>query len=217
MLVADLRADFSQTFLADLTNGDVSEAIATEVGRLAGQLASRGQAGIAEALATFGSGHAPHLRAALDLRYKGQNYEITVPLRAGRDLAAEPGKVLAEAVEDFHTMHERVYGYASRDAVIQFVTLRVGVGVEQDRTALIEAEARRPTASTPPGERPIRLVEAPGTPTVGTVWQRSVLTSGMAVRGPAIVEQMDTTILVLPGQTATTDTWGNLLIAETER
>jgi N-methylhydantoinase A len=213
MLVADLRADFSQTFLVDLDDAHLTDAVAAEVGALAARLERTGRAAIADALATFASAQAPYVHAALELRYKGQNYEIAVPLRPGRDLGDDPRKALLEAVEDFHALHARVYGYAPRDAVVQLVTLRLGVGVEQDRHGLDQAPSGARHAGHA-GEREIRLVDRPEVPVRCAVLAREALGPGDRVEGPAIVEQMDTTVLVLPGQAGVTDRAGNLVITE---
>ena len=62
-----------------------------------------------------------HFAFAVDLRYRGQGYELTVPLAAGSiDTAA-----LAAAAECFHTMHEDRFAHADRNAALEAVALRL--------------------------------------------------------------------------------------------
>ena len=46
------------------------------------------------------------------------------------------------------------------------------------------------------------------------VWKRDTLLSGHIIDGPAVIDQLDTTSIVLPGQKANVDNWGNMLISE---
>ena len=48
-------------------------------------------------------------------------------------------------------------------------------------------------------------------------YRRDRLSAGHVVAGPAIVDQLDSTTVVLAGQTATTDTHGNLIVEEGAR
>ena len=48
----------------------------------------------------------------------------------------------------------------------------------------------------------------------GSVWKRDTLLSGHIIDGPAVIDQLDTTSIVLPGQKANVDNWGNMLISE---
>ena len=47
-------------------------------------------------------------------------------------------------------------------------------------------------------------------------YERARLHAGMRITGPAIIEQMDATTLILPRQLATVDSYGNLLLREEE-
>jgi N-methylhydantoinase A len=141
-----------------------------------------------------------------DLRYRHQGFEITVPWPA-RDLAVDP--LLAR----FHAAHERLYTYALPDAPVEIVTLRLAAAGQVRRFALPErggARVRR--------RRTSRRVYFAGqgwadSPCV----DRDALGTGSIVRGPAIVEQPDSTTVVLPGQRARADHYGNLVITGSTR
>jgi len=148
------------------------------------------------------------LHRAFDMRYLGQNFELTV--------AAPPepgGDALSALRRAFLTEHERVYGYAAAGEAVQVVALRV--------TALGEPEPLAPPrlgrASGPQpdeartGERAVYFEESRGfAPT--PIYRRERLLAGHRLTGPAIVEQMDSTTVILPGQTALVDDHANILI-----
>ena len=62
----------------------------------------------------------PRVDVSLDMRYRGQSYELTVPLAA----PVTPDH-LTDAVAAFHAAHEQRYGYAMRDEPVEVVNLRV--------------------------------------------------------------------------------------------
>jgi N-methylhydantoinase A len=143
---------------------------------------------------------------AFDMRYAGQNFELTI--------AAPPGPLAqATLVAAFMREHERVYGYAAADEPVQIVAFRL--------TALGEPEPlaapRLPAATAPAaseaceGERAVYFEDA-GEFVATPIYRRERLRAGHRIDGPAVVEQMDATTVVLPGQAAFVDEWGNLLL-----
>jgi N-methylhydantoinase A len=148
------------------------------------------------------------LLRALDMRYLGQNFELTVSapgaVWAG-DLGALRHAFLAE--------HERVYGYATEDEAIQIVNVRLtALGDPDPPDVPVLASAARPDPDDARvAERDVHFHEAGGfVPT--PIYRRERLRSGHRLAGPAVVEQMDSTTVILPGQHATVDDRANLLI-----
>ena len=150
------------------------------------------------------------LSRSLDMRYAGQGHELSIPCPAG-DLDAA---ALATIRTAFERAHLQVYGFTSPEEVMQVVTLR------------IEATGRVPRADIarhPPAESDVadsimahRQVWLPETGDFVScpVHDRTRLGPGHVVTGPAIVEQMDSTTLILAGQTASVDPWLNLIIED---
>jgi N-methylhydantoinase A len=137
-----------------------------------------------------------------DVRYRHQGFEITVPWpEADLDVEALIGR--------FHARHERLYTYALRDAPVEIVTLRVAASGRVQRFTLPAERARRagrPRAAT-------RRVYFAGRGWIECACvARETLGAGAVVRGPAIVEQLDSTTVVLGGQRATVDRHGNLVV-----
>jgi N-methylhydantoinase A len=142
-----------------------------------------------------GAGYADgrgRVEVAVDMRYRGQAYELTIPLRAAR---ADAG-VLAAMDQDFHTAHRRAYGHAKPVEETEVVTLRVrGVGrvpVDLDLEGAPEGGSRSGKASR-------RRVWLGGRSLECSVYERDLLREGAKLTGPAIIEQDDSTLLVEPG------------------
>jgi N-methylhydantoinase A len=165
---------------------------------------------LAEWLARHGAGAGPAaFRYAADMRYVGQSYEIEVPV----DQAwLVPGGESA-LVTAFHTVHERAFGHADREAPAEIVNVRVQLRAERARVPLRQIAAG-PAA---PPARAARRVWLDGRPTEARVYDRDELGSGARLVGPAIVEQPDTTVLVPADHTADVDRFGNLLITRDGR
>ena len=137
-----------------------------------------------------------------DLRYRHQGFELTVPWPE-RDLSV--GRLLAR----FHERHRQLYTYALPDAPVEIVTLRVAAAGRVRRFSLPPLGRHgRPRASVTRR----RVYFAGSGWTECPCLDRERLEVGTAVRGPAVVEQLDATTVVPPGQRATVDRVGNLVI-----
>ncbi len=198
LLMADVVHENAQAILRE------AGALQAEIGFLAGhfaRLAAESRAVLA------GEGVAdPRLDAALDLRYRGQSYELTVPLATP---VSHVG--LAEAVAGFHILHEQRYGYARRDEPVEVVTLRLrgsapGAQPEVQRRPLGVADASPAFL----GEKLVWFQA--DAPTATATYDRSRLAPGNRFPGPAVVYQFDTTTVIPPGWGARMDGWGNLWV-----
>ena len=139
-----------------------------------------------------------------EMRYRGQNYELSLPLEDG-DLGAEDCEGL---VATFHAAHKRSYGFHSETETVEFVNLKVKALGLYDKPPL-PTLAERPDAE-PASHR--RTFFTTGTWHDTPVFQRDSLAAGQALTGPAIIEQLDTTTLIFPGDRSVVDAWGNLIV-----
>ena len=116
-------------------------------------------------------------------------------------------------VDAFHTLHERLYTFADREARVELVNFRVTATGVMDKVALPELPrgAGTPAAS---GERRVHMGRA-GFETV-PVYRREELRAGQQVDGPAIIDQLDTTSVILAGQRAEVEAYGSLIVTERE-
>ncbi len=148
----------------------------------------------------------------VEMRYRGQVHEVRVPVPDG-PLGAES---LAVVMEEFRRRYNRRYGSgAAADAAIEARTFVVrGVG----RQAKPEL---RPAALGPEDPSPARVAERQvyfrplGGFAPTPVYRRELLRAGNSVGGHAIIEAVDTTMVIHPGQRAEVDAWGNILLDTT--
>ncbi len=201
LLVADLRTDFSRTQVIPVTDESL-------------EIINRSYSALEqEASAWFDreqlTGNERHTRRIADMRYVGQNYELPVPVPDGEVTVA----TLAELRSAFHQAHEQAYGYAAEDEPVQLVTFRLeafGVVSPPELDTLAAGENLTDALA---GYRHVWMPEAGGWGDV-PLYDRTKLGTGMVLQGPSIVEQMDSTTVILPDQRATVDRYGNLIIEE---
>ncbi len=142
----------------------------------------------------------------LDMRYVGQNYELAVEMDAAAALAADADDLRRR----FFAVHDRSYGFHNPDDPVEIVNVRL-TAVVRLRHADPPVTAGEPGASPAPFERrDVRF--AADTATATPVFDRAVLTPGHRVDGPAIVDQLDTTTLLFPGDRLAVDAAGNLIV-----
>lgn len=144
----------------------------------------------------------------IDMRFKGQNYEI--PIMVDWDEIQQDS--LENIIEKFFNEHEKVYGYARKDGTVEFVNYRL-TAVGKLPKAVFKEEALESTIPEPIEKRLIFYAEANEPGVFETdIYKREQLRPGTKLNGPLIVEQMDTTIMVLPDQDVEIDAFRNMII-----
>jgi N-methylhydantoinase A len=201
LLVEDLRTDAVRTCVAPLD--------ADALHRLEALFAQME----AEALAWLERERVPADRRSIerwvDLRYAGQNYEL---------LVEAPPEIWTDRRVDalrarFLALHETAYGYAAPDEPIQVVNARLVARGRPTPPAAPRPARAAGARPTPIARRPVHVDET-GEAARCPVYDRSQLRAGHRLDGPAVVEQFDSTTLVLPGQRAEVDDLGCLVITE---
>jgi N-methylhydantoinase A len=146
------------------------------------------------------------IEVALDLRYRGQAYELPIRVRLPLDAAA-----WQEAAKDFHAEHKRRYGYDQRAVAVEVVTLRVTAIGTLPKPVFTPHETGPADAEAALIERrPVIFAQgALETP----LYARARLLPGACFSGPALIVQPDCTTLIHPGQAVTADPFGNLVVA----
>ena len=117
---------------------------------------------------------------------------------------------VAAVIQGFHDLHLRLYVHNRPDAPVEFVNGRVAAIGLVASTPEHEKKANGAVPSVKE-RRPVYFEEAGGFVDTA-VYDRETLGPGSAVDGPAIVEQIDTTTVIHPGQRVSVDEFGNLLI-----
>jgi len=140
----------------------------------------------------------------VDVRYHGQGLLLAVPVTP--DDAADGFQALARR---FDALHEQLFTF-TLDAEHEFVNLRAVIEGQPPHVPAnrIAAGGVDPAAACI-GEQRVRI---DGGDHVARLYERAALRAGHRVPGPAIVTQMDTTTLILPGHAGEVDAYGNILI-----
>ena len=197
LLVSDLKRDYVQTHFAELEAVKVDE------------VQRRFEAMEAVAQHEFESQGIPPDRIvherAIDLRYSIQKYELPVPVARGA--------LKADAKDGWRKMfdeiHEKHFGSRAADQQAEIVNYRLTTKVLVPKPAVAESAMR--------GESSEGAIKAHRKAYFDgwydcPIYDREQLVSGNRLRGPAIIEQMDSTTVVHPGQTAHIDRFGNIII-----
>jgi N-methylhydantoinase A len=144
---------------------------------------------------------------SLDLRYRGQGYELNVP-------ATDEANLIAR----FHREHQRRYGYHHAGREIELVTLRLRARLRtpppQSQSQSKSRVARPRTGGKPPRTAPVE--RAPvffhGQAVTTPVYERGDLVPGQTMRGPAVITEYSATTVIPPGKRFWVDASANLAI-----
>ncbi|MBN8889431.1 MAG: methylhydantoinase [Acetobacteraceae bacterium SCN 69-10] len=200
LLLTDLRADFASTRLTTLDPAALPDIAAAFAG-----LAARADAWFAE---EHIAPEARRLIRTVDMRYAGQNYELPIPLPEGPVTEAS----LHALAEGFAAAHRRLYGFVAEGETVQLVTFRVeAAGIVRKAEFQPQPDAGPDASAAIIGAREVWLPEAGGFVSC-PVYDRDRLAAGNRFAGPAIVEQMDATTVVLPGMTVLVEPYMNLIL-----
>ena len=149
-----------------------------------------------------------------DARYVGQNFELRVPVAAGPPTVLDglPGSgSIAGITARFFEVHDVAYGYHNPDDPVEVVNVRLTAFGRTRRDAAVGGAAGPAAPPVPDEVRPVWF--DPHAPVDTPVFDRSRLRPGAEITGPAVVEQLDATTVVHPGDRARVDTHANLTIA----
>ena len=143
-----------------------------------------------------------------DTRYVGQSYELTIALPEGGLKSDE----LPGILDQFHQEHERSYGFKAEDEPVEFVALRLSaIGVIAKPKAREIVAGQKDASGAIKGMRPVYFAENDGYVDC-TIYNRYELLAGNEIDGPAVVEEVDSTVVVHPGWQASVDGFGNLFL-----
>src|SRR5258706_9207182 len=152
-----------------------------------------------------------HFEFSIDMRHRGQINEVEVafPEKRVKDALWEPLR------RRFYARYEQLYGRGSsyRDARLEIVTLRLRATAATPRprlsaakrmSAKIDAKAKR-------GKRSVYWAESKKS-ILTPIYDGAFLVPGNTIKGPAVIETTDTTVVVHPGRTLRVDKFGNFEI-----
>jgi len=198
LLMSDVKHDYVRSRMAPigaLTSADVAAVFAQLEKQARGDLRRDGFAddGI-------------RIERALDMRYAGQGYELTMAC------TAEQTTALGELRKAFDAEHKSQFGHMAPDELVEVVSYRVrGIGlVPAVSMPKFKPEGHK-LADALRGARQVRF---DGAAVSCPVYQREKLDVGLTLRGPAILDQFDCTTVICAGQVARVDAWKNLIVTQ---
>jgi N-methylhydantoinase A len=145
-------------------------------------------------------------RRFVDVRYVGQSFELTVDCPSLTD----HGDLTNDLSSDFYTAHLQRFGYADRALPIEVVNLRLKLELAVEKPRLEPAVQQGPDSRHASiGNSEVIFADGPVTT---TLYDRDRLQTGNRIAGPALLLQLDTTIVVPPGWNGEADPYGNLLL-----
>ena len=196
MLMADLKHDYVQTFvreLAETTGAEIAHAFSTLEKSATATLTEEGS-----------KSEQILLRRFLDMRYRGQEYTLPVPVTEDLRAVTDFTPIRAR----FDQLHQEHYGHSAPKEPVMMVNLRLSaLGKFENKLPLTSASRDEDRGER--GRRPVifesRSVDCP-------IYLRNGFKAGDRLEGPAVIEEMGATILVYPGDRMQVNEFGHLVI-----
>jgi N-methylhydantoinase A len=188
LLLSDVRKDYSKSMLIPAETAE---------SRIRHELEGLHRAGRADLKDEGFEGNSVRVLDSIDLRYRGQSYELTLPFARG-------------FVSNFHRMHDRRYGHSDATRAVEIVNVRSTFFGRAPKLKFPRMKKTRAKA------RPLDVISAwfGGKPHKTTVYDRSDLQHGHVFKGPAIVGEYSSTTLVPPDFVCEVDAFGNLVLRQ---
>lgn len=200
LLVSDIRCDYVKTSISDFIPENIQR-----MNDNFKELTDKGDTWLNTE--KIDAEHKQIIRHA-DMRYYGQNFELSIEIPY-EEITAEN---IDEIRNLFHRAHKREYGYCNEGALVQIVNYRATALGKVQTIQLVEHPMEGPDASAALADRRDVYFEEAGAYVDTRIYDRDKIKAGNEISGPAIIEQMDSTIVVPPGHTARADKYLNLMI-----
>ena len=150
------------------------------------------------------------IQRVADCRYEGQGYEMRVPVIGG-----EVTEETIEKLKDsFHEIHKKQFGRSFRQVAVEIVNIRViGTGKIEDLQPIKIEKGNGDISSAVVGERQVTFkVDGQPKHMMTKVYDRTKFKAGDVISGPAIINQMDTTIVIEPDCVGHVNDYGIIVI-----
>ncbi len=196
MLTADMRREYAQTYRAPLTAAGLRDVEATFAALEEEASAWLASAGVASDETT--------LDYALDVRYVGQNYSVTIPTQRNADDASVKAA--------FDAAHQQRYSHSAPDEAAEIIAARASISGRRAKPVLapVPPGTGAPAPASILGRRPVRF--DPRNEIDATVYDRAGLRAGDVLDGPAIVQEDGSATVVPPGVRVAVHPSGHLIL-----
>ena len=141
---------------------------------------------------------------SVDLRYAGQNFELAINFENNQFNRETALALRAE----FDKAHEVAYGYSQSTEPVELVGMRVKLAGVLSKPPL--PKTKKGSSFNSSGSRKVSFGKNAWFET--PIYRRDTIPVDHNFEGPAVIEQMDSMLLIFPGDTAKIDDWGNLII-----
>lgn len=150
------------------------------------------------------------IQRVADCRYEGQGYEMRVPVIGG-EVTSE---TIEKLKESFHEVHKKQFGRDYRQVAVEIVNIRViSTGKIEDLEPLKIEKGNGHTEDAIIGERMVTFkVNDKPAHMLSKIYDRTLLKAGDVINGPAIINQMDTTIVIEPDCVGNVNDYGIIVI-----
>lgn len=200
LLSSNLRSDFQRTCIQEAATADLD------------LLGENFKALEIDAVAWFDGETVPsdgrEMRRSINMRYVGQGFELKV----GWDRNVDDKDALAKALIAFHELHETLYTFSQPEMPVEIVGVAVEAIGSLPQPEIKKLASAGDVEGAKVGEQLVHFAEGAA---MAPIYDRASLGAGAQIAGPAIFQQLDTTIVMLPGQAARIDVYGNMIITET--
>ncbi len=198
ILASDVVKDYSRTVLLSVAGKLPHERLSKEFAALEKQAAKAFQQEAWPGKLTY--------QRSLDLRYRGQGYELNLPFSKN-------------LLTDFQFEHQRRYGYAQPARELELVTLRLRASVKSLQPHVGKKNHVEAGALARPGRASLRSASTPkpsvlfdGNKLTTAIYSRDALKNGKKYSGPAIVTEYSATTVIPAGSRFQLDPTGNLIV-----
>ena len=196
--IADVVKDYSRTVMLrgeEIDRARLDEEFHGMEGQARGELRQEGLP--AEGMAA---------RRFLDARYVGQSFELTIDYPA----PSRRGDLRSAIANSFYQAHLQRFGYADRGEAVEIVNLRLKLELAVEKPGI---EPQPPgTADAAAALLEEARVVFPQGAVATALYDRERLAAGNRIAGPALLLQLDTTIVIPPGWGGVVDPLGNLIL-----
>lgn len=150
------------------------------------------------------------IQRVADCRYEGQGYEMRVPVVGG----AVTDNTIEKMKESFHVAHKKQFGRSYRQVPVEIVNIRViGTGAIEDLEPMKIEQGTGSAEGAVVDERQVTFkMEEKPVHKMTKVYDRSLLKAGDEIVGPAIINQMDTTVVIEPNCVGHVNDYGVIVI-----
>ncbi len=152
------------------------------------------------------------IRRSLDMRYVGQVHECTVDIGTFKVDA----KSIEKIKEAFHKRHEQLYTYSERHSTVEVVNIESTVYGRVEKPKRMAIARGKPVANALKAHREA-VFSADGKRVRTPVYDGALIGAGAKIAGPAIIEEVTTTIVIQPGWVAVLDESGSYLITRVRK